>query len=144
MLRDSSERESSRSCRSSSDDASEEVVEAAGGALAVAVVDERVHLLAQVRDVRPERQHVLDRAVVEVEADAHEPLLAGRDERVHALGRPLEQELALDDRRQRRRCHTEVTVRPRDGLRARARPRPRTGSRTGTRAPSGATSSRAE
>ena len=92
------------------DDAREQVVEAARGALAVGVEDEGVDLLAEVRDVGAEREHVLDRAVVQVEADAHEPLLAGGDERLLPVGRPLEQELALEDRGERRGRHREVRV----------------------------------
>ena len=111
MLRDSSERESSRSWRSSSTTAREEVVEAPCGALAMGVEDEGVHLLAEVRDVGAEREDVLDRPVVQVEADAHESLLTRRDEDVLAFRRALEQELALEDRRERRGSHGEEGVR---------------------------------
>ena len=47
-----------------------EVVEPSCGPLAVAVEDERVDLVAEERDLGAQREDVLDRAVVEVEADA--------------------------------------------------------------------------
>ena len=46
---------------------------------------ERVDLLLQEADVGSEREDVLDRAVVEVEAEAHQATLGGRDERAVAL-----------------------------------------------------------
>ncbi len=110
-------------------DAREHVVEAAGGALAVAVEDEGVHLVAQERDLRAEREDVLDGAVVEVEADPHEALLARADEHLLALRGALEQELALEDRRERGAGRGEVGVGPRRRARGRGR-RPR---RTGVR-----------
>ena len=97
-------------------DAREHVVEAAGGALAVAVEDERVDLVAQERDLRAEGEDVLDRAVVEVEADPHEALLARADEHLLALRGALEQELALEDRRERGAGRGEVGVGPADRL----------------------------
>ena len=97
-------------------DAREHVVEAARSALAVALQDERVDLVAQERDLGAERQDVLDRPVVEVEAEPHQPLLAGPDERLLTLGRALEQELALEDRGERRRRRREVGVGAADRL----------------------------
>ena len=97
-------------------DAREHVVEAAGGALAVALEDEGVDLVAQQRDLRAEGEDVLDGAVVEVEADPHEALLARADEHLLALRGALEQELALEDRRERGAGRGEVGVGPADGL----------------------------
>ena len=83
----------------------------------MAVEDEGVHLLAEVRDVCAEREHVLDRSVVQVEADAHEALLAGADERLLALGGALEEQFALEDRGERGCGERQEGVGPRDRLR---------------------------
>ena len=110
MLRDSSERESSRSCRSSS------VTRARTSSNRPAArsrCESRMNGQTWSRSratSAPERQHVLDGAVVEVEADPHQPLLAGADEDPLALGRPLEEKLAFVDRRHGRGGHREVGV----------------------------------
>ena len=78
-----------------------EVVEAAVATCSLVVLeDERVDLLLEEPDVGGEREDVLDRAVVEVEAEAHEPALGRRDERALAARRVLEEVLALDHRAQ--------------------------------------------
>ena len=96
--------------------AGEHVVEAPCGALAVALEDEGVDLVAQERHLGAEREDVLDGAVVQVEADPHQPLLAGADESLLALRRALEQELALEDRGERRAGRREVGVGASDRL----------------------------
>ena len=78
MLRDSSERESSRRCRSSSVTRASMSSNRPAARSRWRVEDERVDLVAQQRDLRAEGEDVLDGAVVEVEADPHEPLLAER------------------------------------------------------------------
>ena len=65
------------------------------------VEDERVDLVAEERHLGSEREDVLDRPVVQVEADAHQALLAGPHEKALALGGALEKELALVDGRHR-------------------------------------------
>ena len=95
----------------------EEVVEPSCRTLPMRVENERVDLLAQVGDVCAEGEDVLDRAVVQIEADTHQPLLAGRDEDVLPLGGALEQQLALEDRGEGRRSDREEGVGTRDGLR---------------------------
>ena len=97
-------------------DAGEHVVEAPGRALAVGVEYERVDLVAHKCDLRAEGQDVLNRPVVEVEPDPHEALLARAHEHLLPLGRALEQELALEDRRERGACCRQVGIGPRDGL----------------------------
>ena len=62
------------------DETAREVV-AAVGLLAVVLEDERIHLLLQQLHVGGERQHVLDGAVVEIEAETHQPAFGGGDER---------------------------------------------------------------
>ena len=84
----------SRSCRSSSTTA-REVVEAAVCLLAVVLEDERIDLLLQQLHVGGERQHVLDGAVVEVEAEAHQPAFGRGDERALSGRGVLEQVLPL-------------------------------------------------
>src|SRR5436190_20420422 len=79
-----------------------QVVEAPVGLLAVVLEDERIDLLLQEADVCGEREHVLDRSVVEIEPEPHEPALGGRDERSLSRARVLEQMLALDDGAERR------------------------------------------
>ena len=69
------------------DEARGEVVEAPVRLLAVVLEDERVHLLLEELDVGGEREDVLDRPVVEVEAEAHQPAL-GRRDRASARGSP--------------------------------------------------------
>ena len=115
MLRDSSERESSRSCAVELGDPREDVVEAARGPLAMRLGDERIDLVAEQRHLGAEREDVLDRPVVEVEADPHQPLLAGARDDALALGRPLEEQLALVDRGHRRGGRLEVGVCARGG-----------------------------
>ena len=87
-----------------------QVVEATVCLLAVVLEDERVHLLLQELDVGGQREDVLDRPVVEVEAEAHQPALGRRDERALAARRVLEQTLALDDGAERRGGLAEVRV----------------------------------
>ena len=94
----------------------EHVVEASCCALAVTLENERVDLVAQERDLRTEREDVLDRAVVEVEADPHQPLLAGAGEDLLALCRAFEQQLALEDRGERRAGRRQICVGAADGL----------------------------
>ena len=96
--------------------AGEHVVEAPCGALAVAFEDEGVDLVPQERHLRAEREDVLDGAVVQVEADPHEPLLAGADQSLLALRRALEQELSLEDRGERCAGGRQVGVGASDGL----------------------------
>ena len=93
------------------DEPRREVVEAAVRLLAIVVEDERVDLLLQELDVGGEREDVLDRAVVEVEAEAHQPTLGRRDQRPLAARRVVEEVLALDDVAQRGRGLLEVGVR---------------------------------
>ena len=57
------------------DEAPGEIVEAAMRLLAIVLEDERVDLLLQELDVGCEGEHVLDRPVVQVESQAHEPAL---------------------------------------------------------------------
>ena len=79
----------------------ERVVEPSPGQLAVALEDERVEIALQLAYLAGEREHVLHRAVVEVEGEPGEPPLRGGDERVLALLVALEQELPLEDRLER-------------------------------------------
>ena len=79
-----------------------EVVEAPERLLAVALEDEGIDLLLEEPHVGGEREDVLDGAVVEIEAEAHQPPLGGADERALALDGVLEELLALDDRAERR------------------------------------------
>ncbi len=74
-----------------------QVVEAAVGLLAVVLEDEWIDLLLQQLYVGGEREDVLDRPVVEIEPEPHQPALRRRDERPLATRRVLEQMLALDD-----------------------------------------------
>ena len=74
-----------------------QVVEPTVRLLSVVLEDERVHLLLQELDVGGQREHVLDRPVVEIEAETHQPALGRRDQRALAARRVLEQALALDD-----------------------------------------------
>ena len=92
------------------DEPSGEVVEAAMRLLAELLEDERIHLPLEQLDVGRQRQHVLDRSVVEIEAEAHQPSLGRRGERALAVRRVLEQELALDDRAERSRGLAQVGV----------------------------------
>ena len=62
------------------DQSQQRVVEAARDQLAVAVEDERIRLVAQERELAGEREDVLHRAVVKVEAEPHQPALAGSHE----------------------------------------------------------------
>ena len=77
-----------------------------------------IDLLLQELDISREREDVLDRPVVEVEAEAREPPLGRRGERLLAARRVAEQVLALDDRAQLG-CRLEQ-VGVRDGLLGRA------------------------
>ena len=86
--------------------------------VAVVLEDEGVDLLLQELDVGCQREDVLDRPVVEVEAEPHQPPFGRRDERALARRRVLEEMLALDDRAQRG-CRLEQ-VRVGDGLLGRA------------------------
>ena len=52
----------------------------------MALEHERVRLVTQVRGLACERENVLDRAVVEVEPEAHQPLLAHAHECALARG----------------------------------------------------------
>ena len=79
------------------DQSQQRVVEAARDQLAVAVEDERIRLIAQERELAGEREDVLHRAVVKVEAEPHQPALAGSHESLLASGTPLEQMLAVED-----------------------------------------------
>ncbi len=83
-----------------------EVVEAAVRLLAVVLEDEGIHLLLEELHVACESEDVLNRPVVEIEAEAREPALGRRRERLLAARRVAEQVLALDDRAQRR-CNLE-------------------------------------
>ena len=87
-----------------------EVVEAAGRLFAVPLEHERVDLLLEEADVRGEREDVLDRAVVEVEAEPHEAALRGGDERPLARCGVLEEVLALDRGPEGRRDDGEERV----------------------------------
>src|SRR3990170_821834 len=78
-----------------------EIVESTARLLAILVENERVHLLLQESDVRRERQDVLNRAVVQVEAEPHEATFGRRDERPLARCGVLEEALALDHRTER-------------------------------------------
>ena len=93
------------------DEPRREVVEAAVRLLAIVLEHERVDLLLQQPDVAGKREDVLDRPVVEVEAEPHEPALGGRDERPLAARRVLEEVLALDDGAQRGALSLQVRVR---------------------------------
>ena len=93
------------------DEAAAEVVEAAVRLLAVVLEDERIDLLLEELDVGGEREDVLDRPVVEVEAEAHEAALGRRDERTLAARRVLEEALALDHGTERGCRLAEVGVR---------------------------------
>ena len=93
------------------DEPRREVVEAAVCLLAIVIEDERVDLPLQELDVRGERQDVLDRPVVEVEPEAHQPTLRRRDECPLAARRIVEEMLTLDDMAQRRRALLEIGVR---------------------------------
>ena len=66
------------------DQACGKVVEAAVRLLAIVLEDEGIDLLLEELDVGGERQDVLDRPVVEVEAEAHEPALRRCDQRALA------------------------------------------------------------
>ena len=79
------------------DEPRREVVEAPVRLLAVVLEDERIDLLLEQLDVRCERKDVLNRAVVEVEAEAHQTTLRGGDERPLAARGVVEEVLALDD-----------------------------------------------
>ncbi len=92
------------------DQATRQVVEAAMRLLSIVLEDERVHLLLKELDVCGQREHVLDRPVVEIEAEPHQPTLGRRDQRALTARRVLEQALTLDDRAQRRRRLAEVRV----------------------------------
>ena len=93
------------------DEAGREVVEAPVRLLAVVLEDERVDLPLEQLDVGGQREDVLDRPVVEIEAEPHQPPLGRRDERALAARRVLEQVLALDDRAERSRRLAQVGVR---------------------------------
>ena len=59
---------------------------------------ERIHLVAQLARLVGEREDVLDRAVVEIEPEPHQPFLGECDERALAMRVAFEQELALQHR----------------------------------------------
>src|SRR5262249_44612716 len=78
------------------DEARGQIVEAAVCLLAEVFEDERVDLLLQELDVRREREDVLDRSIVQVEAQSHEASLGRRGQGAIAVRRVLEEVLALD------------------------------------------------
>ncbi len=107
----SSECASSRSSRSSSVRRDVRSSKRAERLIPVLLEHERIDLLLQEPNVRREREHVLDRAVVQVEPEPHEAPLGGADEHALAIGRVLEQLLALDDGAQAGRGFGEERVR---------------------------------
>ncbi len=86
----------------------EHVVEPSVGEVTVRLEDEGIDLVAEAPRLAGERQHVLDRAVVQIEPEAHQPFLTGCDERPLAPCIALEQVLALENRRERRCCRLEI------------------------------------
>src|SRR6188472_846602 len=78
-----------------------EVVEASVRLLAVVLEDERIYLLLEKLHVGGEGEDVLDRPVVEVEAQAHQAALGRRDQCSLPARGVLEQALAFDDRAER-------------------------------------------
>ena len=96
-LRDSSEWASSRSSWSSSTSRFEQIGRSGGGRVTVELGGEEGYdVVAQAPQIGGGRQDVLDRPVVEVEAEPHQPPLAAGDERALALGAAIEQVGALE------------------------------------------------
>ena len=78
-----------------------DVVEASVHALPEVVGDDRRDLRRRCPQLLGERDDLLQRPVVEVEAEAHQAPLAGSDELVLALHSPVEERGALEQRRER-------------------------------------------
>ena len=109
--------------RSSADQPGVEIVEApAEQLLAAAPLEHDAELLAEQREVLADEDQLLQRPVVEVEAETGQPPLAGLHERALAGGVARQQGLALEDRGDRSRPRLEQR-------RASARTAPARGSR---------------
>src|SRR5262249_21141526 len=87
-----------------------EVVEASGGDSADFPLDVWNDSTPRVANVVRERGEILERAVVQVEAEPQEPLLRRVDEQALARVRSLEQHVALDDGGDGRGGFGEVAV----------------------------------
>ena len=87
-----------------------DVVEASAHALPEVVGDDRRDLRRRVPQLLGQRHDLLQRPVVEVEAEAQEAPLAGSHEIVLALHSPVEERGALEERRERGRRLLEILL----------------------------------